>query len=150
MLPRFDYGDAVRVIRNIRNDGTFPGATIGELLIRRGSIGFVRHIGTFLQEQIIYSVHFLNADDRVVGCRETELISTDEPWVASQFECRDKVKARFALAVAGKVAIAAGSPGEIIRVMRDTPDGVLYHVRFPGRVLQVPEDVLEVAEPGSV
>jgi nitrogen fixation protein NifZ len=150
MLPRFDYGDAVRVVRNIRNDGTFPGAVTGELLIRGGSIGFVRQIGIFLQEQIIYSVHFLNPDDRVVGCRETELISADAPWVVSQFECRDRVKTRFALAVAGKIAIAAGSAGEVIKVIRDAPGGVLYHVHFPGRTLQVPEGVLEVARCESV
>jgi nitrogenase-stabilizing/protective protein len=25
VLPRWDYGDAVRLTRNVRNDGTFPG-----------------------------------------------------------------------------------------------------------------------------
>jgi nitrogen fixation protein NifZ len=35
MRPRFDYGDAVRVIRNVRNDGTFPGQKTGNLLVRR-------------------------------------------------------------------------------------------------------------------
>ncbi len=42
MLPRFDYGDTVRLIRNVRNDGTFPGKEVGDLLIRRGAVGFVR------------------------------------------------------------------------------------------------------------
>ena len=69
MRPRFDYGDEVRVRRNVRNDGTFPGAEVGRLLVRRGSTGFVRDLGTFLQDQVIYSVHFL-AEDRLVGCRE--------------------------------------------------------------------------------
>ena len=50
MRPRFEYGEEVRVIRNVRNDGTFPGTEIGELLIKRGSIGYVQNIGTFLQE----------------------------------------------------------------------------------------------------
>ena len=36
MRPRFEYGDGVRVLRNIRNDGTFPGARTGALLVRRG------------------------------------------------------------------------------------------------------------------
>ena len=70
--PRFEYGDEVRVTRNVRNDGTFPGAEVGELLIRRGSTGFVRDVGTFLQDQVVYSVHFVDAD-RLVGCREQEL-----------------------------------------------------------------------------
>ena len=72
--PRFACDDAVRVIRNIRNDGTYPGQLTGALLVRRGSIGYVRHIGVFLQDQIIYTVHFLEAGNRIVGCRETELI----------------------------------------------------------------------------
>ena len=33
MLPRWDYGDAVRVTRNVRNDGTFPGVPTGDLLV---------------------------------------------------------------------------------------------------------------------
>ena len=49
----FDYGQAVRVIRNIRDDGTYPGAQRGTLLVRRGSVGFVRNRGTFLQDQVM-------------------------------------------------------------------------------------------------
>ncbi len=66
MCPEFDYGDRVRVLRNLRNDGTYPGMDVGKLLVRRGSVGFVRDRGTFLQDQIIYSVHF-RADDKLVG-----------------------------------------------------------------------------------
>ena len=40
-LPQFEYGDEVRVIRNVRNDGTYPGMDTGSLLIRRGSVGCV-------------------------------------------------------------------------------------------------------------
>jgi nitrogen fixation protein NifZ len=59
MIPQFEYGESVRVIRNIRNDGTFPNIATGALLIKRGSVGYVTNIGTFLQDQIIYTVHFL-------------------------------------------------------------------------------------------
>ena len=31
MKPRWDLDAGVRVIRNVRDDGTFPGATRGEL-----------------------------------------------------------------------------------------------------------------------
>jgi hypothetical protein len=44
MRPRFDFGAAVRVTRNIHNDGTFPGATKGTLLVRRSRMGFVRDV----------------------------------------------------------------------------------------------------------
>jgi len=142
---RFDYGDVVRVIRNIRNDGTFPGSEVGEKLIPRGSLGVVRNIGTFLQDQVIYSVHFLE-EDRLVGCREEELIGEHDPWVPSRFEFRDKVKSKISLAVNGEVVAEPGDEAEVLKVLRDMPDGVQYHVRFPGRTLQVPESLLEPAE----
>ena len=85
MLPAWEYGDAVRVTRNVRNDGTFPGIAVGELLVRRGSVGHVVNVGTFLVDQLIYSVRFLDVD-RIVGCRVEELIGADETWVPSRYE----------------------------------------------------------------
>jgi nitrogen fixation protein NifZ len=85
MKPRWDCGDNVRLIRNVRDDGTFPGANRGDLLVRRGSTGTVVDVGTFLMDQIIYSVHFLE-QNRIVGCREEELIDPDEVWIESRFE----------------------------------------------------------------
>jgi hypothetical protein len=52
----------VRVLRNVRNDGTFPGLNLGAPLVRRGSTGYVCDLGLFLQDQIIYTVHFLAED----------------------------------------------------------------------------------------
>jgi len=149
--PRFDYGDEVRVTRNVRNDGTYPGLETGQLLVRRGSIGHVRDVGTFLQDQIIYTIHFLD-QDRVVGCREEELIGIGEHWVESRFEFRDRVVAKIPLAIGGKTIVEAGDSGEVFKVLRDTPGGVAYHVRFPGRTLLVPESALEddVDHPGEL
>ena len=45
MGPPNAHPDAVRVIRNLRNDGTYPGLATGTLLIRRGATGFVRDVG---------------------------------------------------------------------------------------------------------
>ncbi len=144
MRPRFEHGESVRVVRNIRNDGTFPGADTGTLLVARGSIGHVRDVGTFLQDQLIYSVHFL-ADDRVVGCREEELQPADEPWAPSRFEFRQKVAARMHLAIKGEVRVQSGEVGEVIKVVRGDED-FSYHVYFDGdRVLQVPETALQEA-----
>ena len=148
MLPRWDYGDAVRVTRNVRNDGTFPGVNTGELLVRRGRIGHVRNVGTFLQDQIIYSVHFLD-EGRVVGCREEELIGLDEPWIESRFEVRQKVCAVRALAIRGEVRVPVASRGEVLNIERDEARGVLYHVHFDclaGNPLLVPESALSEAE----
>ena len=147
MRPTFTFSEAVRVVRAIRNDGTYAGLPSGALLVRRGSIGYVVDVGTFLQDQIIYSVNFLD-EGRIVGCREEELIGADEPWTPSRYEFRDKVRARLALAVGGQVLIAAGDRGEVIKVIRDAPSGVAYHIHFdtlPGRVLLIPESNLESA-----
>ena len=149
---KWDIGDTVRVIRNVRNDGTFGNAAMGDLLIRRGSLGTVVDIGTFLQDQIIYSVHFLDAD-RIVGCREEELIGGEQAWVPSSFEARERVRARRILALGGDLRIPRGAVGEVLRVMR-RDDGagatgdaqaVVYHIHFdclPGRTLAVPEAAL--------
>lgn len=144
MRPRFDYGDEVRVTRNVRNDGTYPGLEIGAPLIRRGSVGYVQNVGTYLQDQIVYSVHFLDAD-RVVGCREEELLPAADGWVETRFEFRDKVAANRPLGINGDVVAAAGAVGEVMRVVRNAPGGPAYHVRFPSRTLQVPESVLDAA-----
>ncbi len=145
MRPKYEYGESVRVTRNVRNDGTFPGLETGALLVRRGSVGYVKDVGTFLQDQIIYSVHFMQ-QDRMVGCREEELQPEDAPWVPSRFEFREKVRAKNPFAVQGEVIVAAGAEGEILKVLRDGADGVAYHVRFPGRTLQIPEQSLSPAE----
>ncbi|MEW6765267.1 MAG: nitrogen fixation protein NifZ [Pseudomonadota bacterium] len=147
MRSRFDYGDEVRVIRNVRNDGTYPGMAIGDLLIRRGSVGHVIDIGSFLQDQVIYTVHFLD-QQRKVGCREEELIAGDEPWTPSKYEAREKVRTRLSLAVDGEVRVPAGTVGEVLRVIREQggEGRVIYHMIFPGQVLQVPETLLEPLE----
>jgi nitrogen fixation protein NifZ len=143
MRPEFDYGDEVRVLRNVRNDGTYPGLDVGTLLVRRGSVGYVRDVGTFLQDQIIYSVHFL-ADDKLVGCREEELQPADAPWTPSRFEFRDKVVAKVPLGRKGRVLVEQGEIGEILKVLRGVPGDVSYYVHFSGRnTIQVPESALE-------
>ena len=148
MRPRFEFGETVRVIRNVRNDGTYPGLATGTLLIRRGATGFVRDVGIFLQDQLIYTVVFLDTgvkgerDGRVVGCREEELIGIDDPWVPSRFESRERVRAALTLAVGGELRAERGTVGEVLKVLRDVPGGPQYQVHFPGWVLQVPEGAL--------
>jgi nitrogen fixation protein NifZ len=143
MRPAFDFGAEVRVLRTVRNDGTYPGLPVGALLLRRGSVGFVRDVGTFLQDQIIYSVHFLE-QDRLVGCREEELQLAADPWVPSRFEFRDRVTARIPLGIQGEVLVERGAEGQVLKVIRDAPGGVAYHVYFGGRSpLQVPESALD-------
>ena len=70
--PWFDYGQKVRVIKTIRNDGTFPGKDIGEILVKKGDLGYVTSIGTFLQQFYIYGVEIIDRGYRV-GLRGKEL-----------------------------------------------------------------------------
>jgi nitrogen fixation protein NifZ len=144
MRPRWRIDDEVRVIRNVRDDGTFPGARRGDLLARRGSVGVIRGIGFFLQDRIVYSVYF-HAENRMVGCREEELIGAAEGWTPGCFEFGEKVRSRAGLAVNNEILVRAGDAGEVVGVVRD-PSGVACHVHFdtlPGRVLRVPETMLD-------
>ena len=142
MLPKYEFGDEVRIVRNVRNDGTYPGVPTGTLLIRRGSTGFVMNVGTFLQDQLIYTVNFLD-QNKIVGFREEELIGINDPWIPSKFESREKVRSKITLAVRGEVRVTPGMEGEILKVFRDESDGVQYHVNFHDHILQVPESALE-------
>jgi nitrogen fixation protein NifZ len=87
-------------------------------------------------------VNFL-ALNKIVGCREEELISIDALWIPSKFESREKVRSRITLTVRGEVRVTPGMEGEILKVFRDENKGVLYHVIFHDQVLQVPENSLE-------
>lgn len=151
MNTKWEYGEAVRLIRNVRNDGTYPGLDPGDFLVRRGSIGYVVDVGTFLQDQIIYSVNFLE-EGKIVGCREEELIGGDDEWTPSRFEFREKVRAAKQLSVGGQVLVELGAVGEVIKVIRDAENGVSYHIHFDslaGRVLQIPEAILEAHKAGE-
>src|SRR6266705_5853164 len=70
--PYFNYGEKVRAKRVIRNDGTYAGKEIGEILAKKGEIGYVVSIGTFLQQFYIYGVEFLESGNRV-GMKRKEL-----------------------------------------------------------------------------
>lgn len=142
MRPKFEYGEAVRVVRSLRNDGTYPGEATGRLLVRRGSIGYVRDVGTFLQDQLIYSVDFFECNRRV-GCREQELQLESDPWIPTRFEFRDKVTPLIPLGMQSVAVARPGDEGEIEKVLREYDGGPAYHVRFHGRTLLVPESALD-------
>lgn len=74
--PRFEMGERVASRSVIRNDGTYAGKAIGDVLVRRGDVGYVRSIGTFLQQYYIYAVEF-PATGFQVGMRAKELCTLD-------------------------------------------------------------------------
>lgn len=144
MKPRFEFGEAVRVIRTVRNDGTFPDMARGAQLVRRGAIGHIREWGTFLQDNIIYQVHFLD-DDRIVGCREHELIPAAAPWVDGAFQYGDWVSAAMTLATGQQIRAQTGDIGQVMGVERES-DPMQFIVLFGGTLLQVPEQALEAVD----
>ena len=76
--PAFYYGEKVRARRTIKNDGTFPGEDIGDILVNKGDEGYVVSIGTFLQQFYIYGVEFIGSGHRV-GMKLKELEPVEAP-----------------------------------------------------------------------
>ena len=74
--PRFAYGERVVARSVVRNDGTYNGRDIGEVLVHKGEIGYVININTFLQQFYIYAVDFVESGHRV-GMRAKELCTLD-------------------------------------------------------------------------
>jgi nitrogen fixation protein NifZ len=70
--PEFDFGEKVRSRRTIRNDGTYRGKDIGDILCKKGEEGYVVSIGTFLQQFYIYGVEFVSTGHRV-GMKRKEI-----------------------------------------------------------------------------
>lgn len=75
--PVFEIGQKVRLRKLIKNDGTFPAQEIGAVLAKKGDIGYISTIGTYLQSSYIYAVHFLETGF-VVGCQKKELEAVEE------------------------------------------------------------------------
>jgi len=141
MRPEYEYGSHVRLIRTVRNDGTYPGLEVGQVLIPRGSDGFVHDVGTYLQDQLIYRVNFVEAG-RTVGCRGEELIAAEREWLSNQFEFRDRVLANRDISIGGELIASCGDEGEVVKVVRESDTSFHYHVRFHQRTFQMPESVL--------
>ncbi|SFJ62609.1 nitrogen fixation protein NifZ [Bradyrhizobium sp. Gha] len=74
--PVFSFGQKLRANRVIRNDGTYRGREVGDVLVKRGEVGYVVSIGTFLQQFYIYGVEFLESGHRV-GMKRNELEPVD-------------------------------------------------------------------------
>ncbi len=74
--PRFNYGQRVRTKRTIRNDGTFCGKDVGDVLAKKGEEGYVCNIGTFLQQHYIFGVEFILTGNKV-GMKSKELEAVD-------------------------------------------------------------------------
>ncbi len=74
--PRFLPGTKVRATKCVKNDGTYPRREIGEFLVRKGEVGYVRDVGAFLQQFYVYAVEWIDSGT-LVGMRARELVGLD-------------------------------------------------------------------------
>lgn len=80
-FAKFGMGQQVRLVKDIVNDGTYPHSPIGTLMMPKGSIGYIKSVGEYLQVIRVYEVHFLGVYDapvEIVGCREMELEAMED------------------------------------------------------------------------
>jgi nitrogen fixation protein NifZ len=71
--PVYLPGAKVVSRKHVKNDGTYPMKEIGEIIVRKGDVGYVRDIGTFLQQFYIYAVEWVDRGT-IVGMRGKELV----------------------------------------------------------------------------
>ena len=57
--PKFGVGQKVKLVKDVVNDGTYPHAPIGTLMMKEGSIGYIKSIGEFLQVIRVYEVFLM-------------------------------------------------------------------------------------------
>jgi len=70
--PKYQWGQRVRALAPIHNDGSYPERREDELLVGEGETGEVVQVGSHVESDTpIYLVEF--APDLVVGCLEEEL-----------------------------------------------------------------------------
>ena len=84
--PQFDFGERVVSRYKVRNDGTYPGKDVGEVLVNKGDVGYVTSVGTFLQQFYIYAVDFVDRA-RLVGMRAKELEAVEAAGGGQPKEC---------------------------------------------------------------
>ena len=118
MLPKYEFGEEVRIIRNVRNDGTYPGVAHRHAA-DPSRLHRLRHQRRHLPAGPADLYRQLLEQNKIVGFREEELISIDDPWIPSKFESREKVRSKITLTVRGEVRVNPGMEGEILKVFRD-------------------------------
>jgi nitrogen fixation protein NifZ len=139
---RFEAGEEVRVIRNIRNDGSFKHVDKGELLVQAGSLGIVRTYGYFLQDQVIFQVFFPEINE-VVGIKDNELIQSHLEWVPCLFRSLDRAVLKVSLSMNQEIIAKKGDEVEVQRVYRDLDDGTIeYEIDIDGARFRLDSQVL--------
>jgi nitrogen fixation protein NifZ len=72
-LPKYQWGQRVKALIDLRNDGSFPDAPAAGLLVAVGDTGEIVQVGTHTEANMpIYLVEF--GERLVVGCLEEEIV----------------------------------------------------------------------------
>ncbi len=72
---KYQWGDKVRVMNDIWNDGSYPEVDANEVLVLQGAQGYVLQVGKDEGGKFLYVVEF---GDKLVGCFEEELSKTQD------------------------------------------------------------------------
>jgi nitrogen fixation protein NifZ len=71
-LPKYQWGQPVKALIDLYNDGSFPDAKASEKLVAMGDQGEIVQVGSHVDTNTpIYLVEF--REHRVVGCLEEEI-----------------------------------------------------------------------------
>jgi nitrogen fixation protein NifZ len=72
-LPKYQWGQRVKALIDLHNDGSFPDASDTALLVSVGDTGEIVRVGTHSESNIpVYLVEF--GEHLVVGCLEEEIV----------------------------------------------------------------------------
>ena len=70
--PKYQWGQRVKALADLHNDGSFPDADAEALLVAGGDVGEIVQVGMHLDSNNpVYLVEF--AENLVVGCIEEEI-----------------------------------------------------------------------------
>jgi nitrogen fixation protein NifZ len=72
-LPKYQWGQRVKAVTDLHNDGSFPNAPAASLLVNIGDTGEIVQVGT--QTQLNMPIYLVEFSERlVVGCLEEEIM----------------------------------------------------------------------------
>lgn len=127
-MYRYAEGEEVRLLYDVVSDGTYHGVPRGQPLVSAGATGFIMQAGVVLDD-LVYDVHFLDID-RVVGCREPEIILASADWRPPHFAKGAVVHASVELHHRKETLALIGDPGVVTAVRYLPGQGYVYETRF--------------------
>jgi nitrogen fixation protein NifZ len=72
-MPKYQWGQRVKALIDLHNDGSFPDAPANSLLVGIGATGEIVQVGAHVESNTpIYLVEF--SERLVVGCLEEEIV----------------------------------------------------------------------------